>query len=115
MNNPETQELVYSKAVAEFITVANDFCIFVEKADHYTKEDIISYFLKVNPLLYIKAALLPEIERNDFEISERYVTEEQYVLIFSAIKEKIGEDDFFYYNPETGEKTEVIKQASLII
>ena len=101
------KEIVYSKNVIEFLTVANEFCLFVEKADNYTKEDIIQYMLKICPLIYLKGALLPEAKESDFEIPERYVSEEDWDAIYKTINAKLGKDDIYWIisNNEAGEYT----------
>jgi hypothetical protein len=93
MEEPADKEIVYSKNVIEFYTVANEYCLFVEKVENYTKEDIISYMLKICPLIYLKGSLLPVYEESEFEISERYITEEYWEHIFLSLKNKFGNDD----------------------
>ena len=99
------KEIVYSKNVIEFITVANEFCLFIEKAENYTKDDIIQYMLKICPLIYLKGALLPNAIENEFEITERYVNEESWDSIYKSIHIKLGKDDIYWTlsNNETGE------------
>ena len=103
--NAEEKDLVYSKNVIEFLTVANEFCLFVEKGETYSKEDIVHYMLKICPLIYLKGSLLPTIEENESEVIERYMTEEYWESIFKIIKEKLGKDDKYWVlaNNEIGE------------
>ena len=96
MEKPADKEIVYSKNVIEFLTVANEYCLFIEKAENYTKEDIVQYMLKICPLIYLKGALLPDYEWSDFEITERFVTEEHWELMFRVLKNKFGEDDTYW-------------------
>ena len=49
-----TEEPAISRNVIEMITVANEYCLFLEGIEKYTKDDIISYFQKICPLLYLK-------------------------------------------------------------
>ena len=46
---------VYSKTVLEMLTVANEYCLFLEKAEDYDRQDIIMFLQKVCPLIYIKS------------------------------------------------------------
>ncbi len=87
---------VYSKQVLEFITVANEYCLFFEKAENYTSDDIIRYFHKITPLLYLKGSVLPHVDVTDELFNERYVTEEQWENIFKTLREKFGESDLYY-------------------
>jgi hypothetical protein len=92
----EDKEIVYSKGVIEFITVANEYCLFTEKAEQYSKEDLLLYYLKICPLLYLKGILLPGLEESESEITERYLTEEAWESIFQTFKKKLGDDDVFW-------------------
>lgn len=90
-------EPAYSKSVLEFITVANDFCIFMEKVASYNETDVFNYLQKVSPLLYLKASLLPDVHVEDPSANERFVTLEQYEDIFNALRSKILDHDVFWY------------------
>jgi hypothetical protein len=87
------KDIVFSKSVIEFITVANEFCLFTEKAADYPLSDIMSFYQKLLPLLYIKGSLLPLIARENEIIAERYVTEEQWEIIYQPLHEKFAEND----------------------
>lgn len=88
-------EKAKNSQVLEFITVANDFCIFTEGIEKYDKGDILGYLQKVLPLLYIKGSLLPSIPPVDDMVPEHYVTEENWDNIYSQYKEKLGNDDVY--------------------
>lgn len=109
MSKPKDNDLVYSKGVLEFLTVSNEYCLFTEKAEQYSKEDILIYYLKICPLLYLKGILLPKMEENDAEITERYVTEESWESIFQTFKRKLDEEDVFLNikNDQADEKTTI--------
>ena len=81
-------EVAFSKNVIEMITVANNFCSFIEKADDSPKSEIFVYLEKVLPLLFLKGTLLPEVIVDDPESNERFVTEEQWESIFNELKNK---------------------------
>lgn len=88
---------VQSRSVIEMLTVANEYCMFIEEAEKFSKEYIISYLQKVLPLLYLKCALLPEVDVDDSEPGERFVTEEQWEVTFQRLKSKLGTDDRYSY------------------
>jgi hypothetical protein len=88
---------VYSRNVLEMITVANEYCLFLEKAEDYKTEELMSFLQKVSPLIYLKAALLPDIEAEDENAVERYVSEEQWESLFNILHNHFGEKDQFYY------------------
>lgn len=89
--------LLQSKQVLEMLTVANDFTQFIEKSDDYSKDQILRYLQRVIPVIYLKASLLPEIEVADEDAIEHYVTEEQWESLFNMIREKLGQDDLYYF------------------
>lgn len=93
MKEDELNSLVYSKNVIELITVANEFCSFVERADEMESADFLSRLQKILPLLYLKASLLPEFESESSEDLEKYVTEVEYNLIQQKILLHTGAGD----------------------
>jgi hypothetical protein len=93
MREDELNSLVYSKNVIELITVANEFCSFVERSDEMETSDFLSRLQKILPLLYLKASLLPEFEPEDSDDLEKYVTEVEYNLIQQKILRQTGAGD----------------------
>lgn len=91
------EEPAYSKNVLEMLTVANDFCLFIENAENYSQNEIVLYIQKVLPLIYIKSSLLPEIISDDDEMTEHFVTEEEWENVFGKLREKLGKSDEYYY------------------
>lgn len=87
------EEPEVSRSVIEMLTVANEYCLFAEKIENYTRDDVIGYFQKICPLLYIKGVTLPYIEPENPDANERFVTEENWEKIFNDMKEKLGKDD----------------------
>ena len=96
MSKEVFSELVYSKNVIEFVTVANEYCSFVESSDQFTRKDFLSRVQKLFPLLYLKASLLPEpAEEDSDEGTEKFVTEEDYNYIMGKLVSKMGEFDAY--------------------
>ncbi len=91
------KEPVYTKNVLELITVAHEFCLFIEAIEEYTKEDLLQYLQKICPLLYLKGTLLPLVSVLNEEANERFVTEEQWEKIFLNLSNKLHPDDEFWY------------------
>ena len=96
MSKEPFSEVVYSKIVIEFATVANEYCSFIEAVDQFPRKEFITRIQKLFPLLYLKAALLPE---PDIEISddapEKFVGEEDYNFILHKLEEKMGQFDAY--------------------
>ena len=89
-------QLVYSKNVIEFVTIANEFCYIIEGAGKIPIQSNLQKLQKILPLLYLKAALLPETEIILDEELEKYVTEFDYNLYNKEWLRALGENDSFY-------------------
>ena len=72
---------VYNRNTIEFVTVALEFCSFVESAGKLSSFEFTDKATKLLPLLYIKASLLPEIEETEEIEPEFTVTEDMYELV----------------------------------
>lgn len=104
------EEACYSRQVIELLTVANEYCLFLEKAEMYDKETLLDFISKIAPLLYIKGALLPAVVVTDPESNERFVTQEQWEAVFLVLQEIFGEDDLFWIAyPESDGQYTMIK------
>ena len=79
--------------VIELLTVAVEFCIFLEHAVERDRDDFVSTALKLLPLLYLKASLLPEPCSLSDEEPMDYVTEENYEIIRHNISYVMGSSD----------------------
>lgn len=86
------------RKVLDMLTVANEFCLFLESAGNYKPGEVYDYLLKICPLLYLKGALLPEIIPADEVFSERFVTEEQWENVFRTLKQLFVENDEYKGN-----------------
>jgi hypothetical protein len=95
--NSNSQDKVNSKNVIEVITIANEICIFLEEIDKYEKQFICLYLQKILPLLYLKGALLPDVDVSSDEANERFVTQEQWETVYNAVQKKLGKDDAFLF------------------
>lgn len=93
MKEEEINSLVYSKNVIEFVTVANEFCNFLEHAENMESSDFLGRLQKILPLLYLKGSLLPESEFESDEDLERFVTEVDYSLIQQKVLRHTGSGD----------------------
>ncbi len=101
---------VYSRQVIEFVTVANEFCSFMESAGQLEKLDFIKKIQKLLPLLYIKASLIPEMESVLNEANEKFVTEQEYDFVRDQVQAFMGElDDYSeQWDPKIAGSTEPV-------
>ena len=86
---------VYDRNTVEFVTVALESCTFVEKASQMEVFDFVDKATKILPLLYLKAALLPEVEVDDMFDPELHVTESMYDAIRTGVASLLGEHDTY--------------------
>jgi hypothetical protein len=93
----ESKEIVQSKNVLEFITVANEVCIFFEEIENYDVEFMLTYLQKVLPLLYLKGTMMPEVQLDSEDANERFITIEQWEKVYFSLLNKTGAKDAFYY------------------
>jgi len=96
MTNTPNSDPSVSANVIDMFTVANEFCIFTEKADKYNPEEVLQYYAKICPLLYLKGAILPVVEADEDYFGERFVNEDQWENIFNSLLTVLpGKDEFF--------------------
>ncbi|GAB6119301.1 DUF5063 domain-containing protein [Dysgonomonas termitidis] len=81
----QLKEIVYSKDAIEFVTVAVQYCAFLENFDEITETELTDKLTKLLPLLYLKATLVPETDTVNDEEQEITVTEDIYNFITSKL------------------------------
>lgn len=103
----------HKKQVVELLTVANEYCMFIEKAYDYSQKDILEYVHRMAPLLYLKGSLIPELEAENPEAYERYITEEVWENIFNELRNIFGKEDEFWFIDEATFQGEEITKGSM--
>jgi hypothetical protein len=88
---------IYGRNTIEFLTVALEYCSFAETVNECTLLDFVDKATKILPLLYLKAALLPEIivEDEDESCPAPCITEEMYNSVCSRIADFLREKDSY--------------------
>ncbi len=89
------QETIYNKNTIEFATVAKEYCAFIEQVQSAEKDDFVKKSLKILPLLYLKASMLPDVEYILDEETETYVSEELYEYVSSLIGSVMADSDTY--------------------
>jgi hypothetical protein len=111
MNQTMTQNkidlsVIENKNVLEILTVANEFCLFIEEHERFDKSYIFPYLQRVLPLLYLKGSLLPQVEPNHETDNERYVIEETWEYIFNSFRKLLADDNPYHFTePDSAENT----------
>lgn len=86
-------QVIFDKNAVEFVTVAAEFCGFMERVSDMKRRDFVDKSLKLLPLLYLKASLLPACERMEESDPETFVTETDYEVVRSSVASLLGEYD----------------------
>ena len=86
-------QTIFDKNVIEFVTVAAEFCAFLECAERMKRSTFVDTSLKILPLLYLKASMLPKCETIGDEAPETYVTEEIYEILRINLSGLMGDKD----------------------
>lgn len=94
-NMEERDDIVFSRNTVEFVTVAAEFCAYLEQASEHTRKEFVSTMLKLLPLLYLKAQMLPDEERATDEELEDFVSEDSYEVLRINISELLAHHDTY--------------------
>jgi hypothetical protein len=95
MAEKENEKIIYSPSVIEFVTVCVEFCAFLEEDEPGSRHEWLGQIIRILPLLYLKATLLPEtIVLND-EPLETFVNEDDYNRIAIKVASIMGEENIY--------------------
>jgi len=86
-------DIAYSQPVVEFVTVGAEYCAFLEQSQGRDKTALADTLLKLLPLLYVKAQLLPHVEGGASFGTETYVTEQDYNWLRAILADVLGDED----------------------
>ncbi|MDG5798849.1 DUF5063 domain-containing protein [Marinilabiliaceae bacterium ANBcel2] len=84
---------VYSPNVLEFVTVGKEFCSWLESVEVVERELFVDKALKILPLLYLKATMLPKCETVLKDPVEKFVDEEHYEAVRNRVLLIMGRFD----------------------
>ena len=109
----QTSQVIFDKNSIEFVTVAAEYCSFIERSRGADKKSFVDTALKILPLLYLKASLIPECEligEGDLEV---FVTEDDYEYVRLAVAHVMGaQDDYLeVFHPDMAYSDTPIKKT----
>lgn len=93
INMKKESQVIFERNVIEFVTVAAECCKFLEQAEGMKRTTFVDTALKILPLLYLKASLLPECKTIGDETLESFVTEETYEVLRMNLADILAEKD----------------------
>ncbi len=86
-------QVIFDKNSIEFVTVAAEYCLFIERDDIHDSKEFVDISLKLLPLLYLKASLIPECEQMGEFDPETFVTEDDYEFVRGKINRILAQKD----------------------
>jgi hypothetical protein len=92
---PQTDNPVYAKNTIEFVAVAKSFCDFMDQLESIDKQQFLDTMIRLLPLLYLKASLLPQNELLTDDPQESFAAEDQYAILSQTISDILGVDDAY--------------------
>ena len=84
---------IYAHDTLEFVTVAAEYCALLEKSEGRTEDELVGTLLKLLPLVYMKAQLLPEVETDGAFVPQGQVTEEDYNYVRDGLYALLHQHD----------------------
>lgn len=107
------KEVVYSRNVVEFVTIAKEYCSFMEHATEHEYADFADKSLKLLSLLYLKTLLLPDVEQINEEGNEKFVTEFDWQFIRNGAGSVLGDADMYldYFDSDMKETPEPVTSS----
>lgn len=85
---------IFDQNVIEFVTVAAGYCNFMEQSIEGAKRrEFVETAVKILPLLYLKASLLPPCTYLGMDELESYVTEDIYEVQRIAVAQIMADKD----------------------
>ncbi len=89
----KNKETVYSRHVVEFVAVASEFCKYSEHSSEFEGDALLRILQRLLPLLYLKAAFLPELNPVFEGGNEKFVTEADWFSIHDGYNKIFGSAD----------------------
>ena len=106
------EDITTARVVTEMVTLANEYCVYLETAENKSREGVLKFAVTILPLMYLKGSLLPTTTVDYPEANERFVTEEEWERVFTMLRDKFGEtDECWIIDPQHVNETEPLKAS----
>ena len=89
------EQYITSKEVTDFISVAGEYCTYVENVSDLGREEFFRFAQEILSALYYHAVKLPVLENIFEEGNERFVTEEDWQFVHDSVLKKAGSFDTY--------------------
>lgn len=88
-----SEKVIYQKDVIEFVQVSVQYCALLEQGAQSKRSELVDTLLKLMPLMYMKALLLPKVESDGSFLPDEQVTEADYNFVRYGLADLFGNDD----------------------
>lgn len=95
MTSSNDNHIVYAPVALDFVAIGVEFCSFLEKMEVKSRPEWAKAMLRILPLLYVKATLLPSVEVFGDQMAEVFVKEQDYMLIANQVASVLAEEDVY--------------------
>lgn len=95
MTSSNDNHIVYAPVALDFVAIGVEFCSFLEKMEVKSRPEWAQAMLRILPLLYVKATLLPTVEVLGDQMAEVFVKEQDYMLISNQVASVLAEEDVY--------------------
>lgn len=95
MSSNKENEIIYAPAVLEFVAASAEFCKLIESENMLDREEWVDKMLKILPLMYVKASLLPDTILTDDDFSATFVNETDYAHVENKVMDIMGDENTY--------------------
>lgn len=108
-------EIFMDKDTMELLTVATEYCAFIEKTSKFERPAYISKLHKILSLVYLKMSLLEKegVGGEPDEPAEAFLSEYEYEYIKSIVSRKLGSFDAYINIYNSASNDSAYEQAEL--
>lgn len=107
----DVNNIVASKSVIEFATIASEYCSLVESIFETEKKEFVNSLLALLPMLYLKVQFLPELEFISEDLIDKSVSEEEWETINNDVAKMFSDDNKYIEIYDPVEETAVSKET----
>lgn len=109
----DVNQIIVSKSVIEFVSIANEYCNLVEQIFETEKKDFVDHAVKILPLMYLKGMVLPELELISEDLVEKFVTEEEWETINNDVANILLDDNTYTEVFDPIDEMDEVKEVNL--
>lgn len=95
MSSNKENEIIYAPVVLEFVAASAEFCKLIESENMLDREEWVDKMLKILPLMYVKASLLPDTILTDDDFSATFVNETDYAHVENKVMDIMGDENTY--------------------